>query len=527
MGFLGELVVKITGDDKQFSSTIKKAENTTKQFDEKLKKTGNQVKELGSRLAFVASAPILGLFITSLNTLKSSTADGSEKMKDMDKTVKDLQISLGQALLPVVTTVTDIIKDFSSWFDNLDAGQKNTIVTVGLLVAALGPLLAIIGTFMSMGIVGLFATLATVVIGVTVAIANSTTATAAQGNTFEKGSEQTRAYTKSLKELKAETQGFQEKIDEMNTEQLNKQLALMNANIKDTQASLTQMTKGEWYVPGSSQEIERQNKLNKFLYERKLILEKLAEIAKGNQDVEDAKLEKKNKIQGAVIAEAIRIGELQKFIDDAALQREAESVESTKKANEEKLASFTAMGESIMSTMSPVLESFGAMLVTGADGWEAFKKAGLNAIASLVEAQAKEWGLKAIAAAADAFLTLNPAAGAAAVQYGLASAGAFVASGIIRSLKEGALVQPQAGGEIVRVAEAGYPEYVVPERQDYMARLASLISAEMRNNPIVNNNSYSPTQKLQIGSKEFNAYVTEEIAAGRIRLNPKAIQKRY
>jgi TolA-binding protein len=526
MGFLGELVVKITGDDKQFSSTIKKAEDTTKAFDDRLKKTGNQVKELGSRLSFVASAPILGLFITSLNTLKSSTADGSEKMKDMDKTVKNLQISLGQALLPVVTTVTDIIKDFASWFEDLDAGQKNTIVTVGLLVAALGPLLAIIGTFMSMGIVGLFATLATVVIGVTVAIANSTTAAAAQGKTFEKGSEQTRAYIKSLKELKAETQSFQDKIEEMDTTQLQKQLTLMNANIKDTQASLTQMTKGEWYVPGSSQEIERQNKLNKFLYERKLILEKLAEIAKGNQDVEDAALEKKNKIQGAVYAEAIRIQELNDFIFQTDLANEEARTEAVKKANEEKLASYTAMGEGIMSTMGPVLESFGALLVTGAEGWEAFKKAGLNAIASLVEAQAKEWGLKAIAAAGEVFLG-NIAAGAAAVQYGLASAGAFVASGVIRSLKEGALVQPQAGGEIVRVAEAGYPEYVVPERQDYMARLASLISAEMRNNPIVNNNSYSPTQKLQIGSKEFNAYVTEEIAAGRIRLNPKAIQKRY
>ncbi|MHC5215396.1 phage tail tape measure protein [Enterococcus sp. LJL128] len=52
------------------------------------------------------------------------------------------------ALLPFFNAAIDALKKFKGWLDSLDDGQKQMVVTIGMVVAAIGPVLVIIGTLM-------------------------------------------------------------------------------------------------------------------------------------------------------------------------------------------------------------------------------------------------------------------------------------------------------------------------------------------------------------------------------------------
>lgn len=72
-----------------------------------------------------------------------------------------------------------------------------------------------------------------------------------------------------------------------------------------------------------------------------------------------------------------------------------------------------------------ITEAMGAAIVTGEDGWKAYAKAGLNAIAAVAEALAKEMIVRAGASIATPWLAAAYVAGAAA---------AYVAAGAIRAI---------------------------------------------------------------------------------------------
>lgn len=63
--------------------------------------------------------------------------------------LEGLAISMGQLLMPAIKTIVGWIQNFVNWLNSLDDGVKNTIVTVGLIVAAIGPVLIIIGKVIS------------------------------------------------------------------------------------------------------------------------------------------------------------------------------------------------------------------------------------------------------------------------------------------------------------------------------------------------------------------------------------------
>ena len=63
--------------------------------------------------------------------------------------LEGLAISIGELLLPHIKTVVGWIQTFVDWLNGLDEGTKKVIVTVGLIVAALGPVLIIVGKVMS------------------------------------------------------------------------------------------------------------------------------------------------------------------------------------------------------------------------------------------------------------------------------------------------------------------------------------------------------------------------------------------
>jgi phage-related minor tail protein len=54
-------------------------------------------------------------------------------------------IAIGDALLPVVKTATEWINNLVDWFNNLSPSMQTTITIFGLVAAAIGPILLIVG----------------------------------------------------------------------------------------------------------------------------------------------------------------------------------------------------------------------------------------------------------------------------------------------------------------------------------------------------------------------------------------------
>ena len=106
--------------------------------------------------------------ITSLNDVSSTYDDvankansaqdtmysGTEaKIQTMKNRLQTSFSSIGETMLanilPVLDNMADGLDNLINWFDSLDTGTKNVIITIGLLVAAIGPLLIVFGTLAS------------------------------------------------------------------------------------------------------------------------------------------------------------------------------------------------------------------------------------------------------------------------------------------------------------------------------------------------------------------------------------------
>jgi len=84
-------------------------------------------------------------------------------MRRLKSQAEGVAIQLGEMLVPVFTKLLNKIKDLLGWWSGLDKETKNIIVTIGILAAALGPVVSVIGT-MAVAFAGLLSP-----IGLTVA----------------------------------------------------------------------------------------------------------------------------------------------------------------------------------------------------------------------------------------------------------------------------------------------------------------------------------------------------------------------
>lgn len=63
--------------------------------------------------------------------------------------LQELAISFGDALMPMIRNVVSHIQSFIDRLNQMSEGQRNAIIRIGMFVAALGPMLLIIGTLIS------------------------------------------------------------------------------------------------------------------------------------------------------------------------------------------------------------------------------------------------------------------------------------------------------------------------------------------------------------------------------------------
>ena len=61
----------------------------------------------------------------------------------------ELAISFGVMLMPIIRKVVTAVQGFVAKLNNMDEAQRKTIITIGLVIAALGPFLVILGTVIS------------------------------------------------------------------------------------------------------------------------------------------------------------------------------------------------------------------------------------------------------------------------------------------------------------------------------------------------------------------------------------------
>ena len=73
----------------------------------------------------------------------------SGQLTILKSAVEGFAISIGEALMPMIKNIVAKLQSFVDWLNNLDDGARQVIVRIGLFVAALGPVLVILGTVIS------------------------------------------------------------------------------------------------------------------------------------------------------------------------------------------------------------------------------------------------------------------------------------------------------------------------------------------------------------------------------------------
>ena len=80
----------------------------------------------------------------------SRTSDGlANSVRTMQASIDNLAVTFGQELLPIITPIINALTDVIKRFGDLDDKTKKIIVTVGLTVAAIAPLLIVFGQVVS------------------------------------------------------------------------------------------------------------------------------------------------------------------------------------------------------------------------------------------------------------------------------------------------------------------------------------------------------------------------------------------
>lgn len=98
---------------------------------------------------------------TDLQTAIENSGGAAQQMADtqldnlkgqltiLKSAVEGFAISIGEALMPMIKNIVAKVQSFVDWLNNLDEGTRQVIVKIGLFVAALGPVLVILGTVIS------------------------------------------------------------------------------------------------------------------------------------------------------------------------------------------------------------------------------------------------------------------------------------------------------------------------------------------------------------------------------------------
>ena len=105
------------------------------------------------RVSFTSLNASLSDYNGNITTTYNNTIDGTDKMQVSLNKVKlagaELGAATADALVPIMEKLADVLEDLGDWFSSLDEDQQQMIVTIGLVITAIGPLIVIIGTLIT------------------------------------------------------------------------------------------------------------------------------------------------------------------------------------------------------------------------------------------------------------------------------------------------------------------------------------------------------------------------------------------
>ena len=100
--------------------------------------------------AMASGAEILETYEGSAAAMAATMQDNAAgQMQILKSQLEELAISLGDTLMPTIRKLVGYVQDFVDRLNGMDEGTKEAIMNIILLVAALGPLLVIIGKVVS------------------------------------------------------------------------------------------------------------------------------------------------------------------------------------------------------------------------------------------------------------------------------------------------------------------------------------------------------------------------------------------
>lgn len=88
---------------------------------------------------------------TAFEKLDTNSAKIKKTTNELRNDAIDFGTTLMEELAPIIENIAEKISEFTEWFNGLSESEKQTIIQIGLIVAAIGPLLIALGTVVSGG----------------------------------------------------------------------------------------------------------------------------------------------------------------------------------------------------------------------------------------------------------------------------------------------------------------------------------------------------------------------------------------
>lgn len=88
---------------------------------------------------------------TAFEKLDTNSTKNKKATNELKNDAIDLGTTLMEELAPIIENIAEKISQFTEWFNGLSESEKQMIIQIGLIVAAIGPLLIVLGTVVSSG----------------------------------------------------------------------------------------------------------------------------------------------------------------------------------------------------------------------------------------------------------------------------------------------------------------------------------------------------------------------------------------
>lgn len=88
---------------------------------------------------------------TAFEKLDTNSAKIKKATNELRNDAIDFETTLMEGLAPIIENIAEKISEFTEWLNGLSESEKQTIIQIGLIVAAIGPLLVVLGTVVSSG----------------------------------------------------------------------------------------------------------------------------------------------------------------------------------------------------------------------------------------------------------------------------------------------------------------------------------------------------------------------------------------